>query len=135
MQSTHAGVFVGPITEVHRDARRTIQEGTDGKQFSVQLFDIHMSEIPLGDHYHPEGKTETFIITEGSGHFGWYPVNEAGQKVGEIERLEIHAPRVIYIPPYNVHTFMLLPGSKMIGISSREFRKSDLIDGPEKITF
>jgi oxalate decarboxylase/phosphoglucose isomerase-like protein (cupin superfamily) len=125
--------FVGSLEVVSEDKRRIIKESSDNKSFSVQHFVVSADSLPLGNHYHPEGKTETFVILKGGGKVLIYPVNQNGEKIGDVVEHRLQAMTVIHIPPYNVHTFYLTPGSEMVCASSREFRPEDLCSAPEKL--
>jgi dTDP-4-dehydrorhamnose 3,5-epimerase-like enzyme len=130
MNDQNVGIYVRPVKKVHVDARRSISEATDDASFSVQVFEVFDGTKPLGNHYHPEGKTETFILFKGGGKVFSYAVDTAGQKVGEVVEHSLIAPAVIHIPPWNVHTFYLDPGSTLLCFSSREFRQSDMCPAP-----
>ena len=108
----------GTLRPVHKDARRAISE-MNGSNFSLQSFEIFQS-IPLGNHYH-ERKTETFLLIEGSGELVTQDITQK-----KVLRQDIEQGAVIRIEPGIAHTFVLAPGSKMIGYSSTPFDPNDM---------
>ena len=120
--------LVGKVKEVHADTRRTISE-LNGSDFSVQLFKVYQSNLPLGKHAH-RARMETFTILCGEGFVLICTVDGQGNKLGIPERHELTAGSVIHIPPHVAHTFYLSPGTEMHCYSSAAFDPSDFIQAP-----
>ncbi len=116
---TAQALIFGQVIYAHEDERRKIEEcNADG--FSVQMFTVKVSDIPLGLHAHGK-KSEVFTILEGDGEVLTCPVSPTGKQTGEIERIAVSAGSVVRIPPFVAHTFYLAPGSRMHCFSSAPF--------------
>ncbi len=122
---------IGKVTFGHTDTRRRIDE-YNGSNFAFTHFDVK-SIAPLGEHYHAE-KTETFVILKGGGIFLSCPVNEQGERIGEIEKTRIERNSVVSIPPFVAHTFVLEEGTEMICFSSARFDENNKDLLPCKLT-
>lgn len=46
------------LQHVHTDERRSIYE-YNGSDFSVQSFEVHSANVPLGNHFHKKSESHT----------------------------------------------------------------------------
>lgn len=120
----------GTFRLVHEDERRAIYElDSPTGNFSVNFFKIKVSELPLGKHAHAK-KTETFTILSGGGVVLTCPVDQFGNKAGEVAKQELAEGSVVHLPPFTAHTFYLQPGTTMHCFSSEAFDKEDFVQAP-----
>ena len=95
---------VGTLLQVHLDGRRAISEyNALDMGFSVQRFEI-TGHDPLGNHYH-KLKSETFVITSGSGYVVLASMKENGEIFGCAKRHRIAPGSVIHVPAMTAHVF------------------------------
>ncbi|MBX9809908.1 hypothetical protein K2X92_05960 [Candidatus Gracilibacteria bacterium] len=126
------------IQHVHTDHRRSIHE-YNGSDFSVQSFEVHSADVPLGNHFHKKavgytesngtdlGKlSEMFVFDEGQGLLLLQDLDPEGNVIGKIEELSIRARDIIVIPPFQAHTFFLESGTKFRGFRPYPFNKDDM---------
>lgn len=112
--------FIGKMALAHTDHRRSLSE-VNGPNFSVKNIEV-FEKIPIGNHYH-ERKTETFIVTGGSGKLFLEAISHPDS---EVETYELFKGSVVKIEPFIAHTFVLEPGSSMICVSSAPFNPDDM---------
>lgn len=121
----------GRVALAHEDERRKIEE-FNSDSFSVQMFDIKSSNMPLmplGKHAHSR-KFEVFTILEGSGELLTCNIDPAENNQGVATRMSLERGSVVCLPPHVAHTFYLTSGSKMHCFSSRAFDQTDFIQCP-----
>jgi dTDP-4-dehydrorhamnose 3,5-epimerase-like enzyme len=121
--------MVGILKRVHEDDRRVIFEFDKGSNFSVQLFQVKATDLPLGKHAHGK-KTETFTLIAGNGYVLICRVDEAGNQIGTVERHELTGGSVVRVEPLEAHTFYLAPKSVLHNYSSTPFDVEDFIPTP-----
>ena len=108
----------GELDVAHDDESRTLLE-CNLRGCSVQIIDV-VADIPLANHYH-ELKDETFVLISGSGVFYGVPVDEHGNRLGEVQPKRLLEGMVIKVPAFVAHCFILAPGSRMVCYSSMPF--------------
>lgn len=119
---------IGELKVVHTDTRRTIHE-FNGEDFACGYFEIHHSNLPLGVHAHAK-KSETFIISKGSGVLHTCKVDFHGNPLGPRRIQTLQEGSVAHLMPYEAHTFYLETGSRMYCYSSTPFDPDDFIKTP-----
>ncbi len=132
----------GWLKHVHTDTRRTIHE-FNGDDFSVQRFDVHSSNILLGNHFHKKSMwhtesdgldlwklSELFIFDEG----GWFlllqNIDPEWQIFWKIEKFRILARDILVIPPFQAHTLFLESGTKFRWFRPYRFDETDMDMNP-----
>ena len=120
---------IGKLQPVHEDERRNILEFDEGNKFSVQLFYVKTANLPLGKHAHGK-KSETFTLIAGKGYVLVCRVDEVGNQIDAVERHELTRGSVVYVEPFEAHTFYLAVGSVLHNFSSTPFSAEDFIPTP-----
>lgn len=109
---------------VHKDSRRSIYED-NGTDFSIQEFEVHSANVPLGNHFHKKsgwkktiedanfpGLSEIFVFDKWSWILLLRDISLDGKALWEVKKIGIIVNDIIMIPPYQAHTFYLLPGTQ-----------------------
>lgn len=111
------------------DGRRSIFE-LDLGDATMQVFQIHSDENPLGGHFHCE-KSETFTILAGGGSVLLCRADpDTGALDGEIREVRLSAGGVVNVPPGLAHTFYLVRGSEMACRATRPYDPADMHPAP-----
>lgn len=126
------------MQHVHTDSRRSIYE-FNGSDFSVQSFDVHSADVPLGNHFHKKWEwhiesdgtdlwklSEMFVFDKGKGLLLLQNLDPDWKVIGKIESFRILAQDIIVIPPFQAHTFFLDPGTKFRWFRPYPFDKNDM---------
>ena len=133
------------VQHVHTDNRRSIYEH-NGTDFSVQSFEVHSADVPLGNHFHkkwewhitPDGidlwkLSEMFVFDEGRGLLLLQDLDSEWKVIGGIKKIKILVKDIIVIPPFQAHTFFLEPGTKFRWFRPYPFDKEDMDMNAHKI--
>ena len=123
---------------VHTDDRRSIYE-YNGSDFSVQSFEVHSTNVPLGNHFHKKSEwhkesdgtdlwelSEMFIFDEGQGLLLLQNLDLEWKVIGKIEEFSIRAGNILVIPPFQAHTLFLDPKTKFRWFRPYPFNKNDM---------
>lgn len=133
------------LQHVHTDPRRSIHE-YNGSDFSVQKFEVHLANIPLGNHFHTKSVwykefdrtdlwklSELFIFDEGHGLLLLQDLDPEWKVIGKMEELRIRARDIIVIPPFQAHTLFLEPGTKFRWFRPHPFDQENMDMNPYKL--
>lgn len=133
------------LQHVHTDARRSIHE-YNWSDFSVQRFEVHSANIPLGNHFHKKSEwhresdgtdlwklSEMFVFDEGQGLLLLQNIDPEWKVIGKVEQFSIMARDIIVIPPFQAHTLFLDPGTKFRWFRPYPFDKDDMDMNPYKL--
>lgn len=126
------------IQHAHTDARRSIHE-YNGTDFSIQSFEVHSSDVPLGNHYHkkaiwhqePDGTdlwklSELFVFDQGKGVLLLQDIDPEGRVIWTVQKFTIRARDIIVIPPFQAHTLFLEAGTKFRWFRPYPFNQDDM---------
>lgn len=126
------------LQHVHTDDRRSIYE-YNGSDFSVQSFEVHSANIPLGNHFHKKSVwniesngsdlwklSEMFIFDEGSWVLLLQKLSPDGKTIAKMEEFRILTQSILVINPFEAHTLYLEPGTKFRWFRPYPFDKDDM---------
>lgn len=133
------------LHHVHTDARRTIHEH-NGHDFSVQSFEVHSANVPLGNHFHKKSEwyiefdgtdlwelSEMFIFDE----WGWVvllqDIDPEWKVIWKIKEFSLRARDILVIPPLQAHTLFLDLGTKFRWFRPYPFDKDNMDMNPHKL--
>ncbi len=123
---------------VHTDARRSIYE-YNWVDFSLQRFEVHSRDVPLGNHYHRKSRWYNTLADEGSNklsemfvfdEWAWLlllqELDSEWVTRGKLEEFSVRARDVLVIHPLQVHTLYLDPGTKFRWFRPYPFDEIDM---------
>lgn len=126
------------LQNVHTDDRRSIYE-YNGSDFSIQAFEVHSANVPLGNHYHKKsvGHTESdgtdlwelsemFVFDEWRWILLLQYIDPEWKVIWKIEEFSIRAGDILVIPPFQAHTLFLDPKTKFRWFRPYPFDKDNM---------
>lgn len=133
------------LKHVHTDSRRSIHEH-NGSDFSIQSFEVHSANIPLGNHYHRKSVwhmesdgtdlwqlSELFVFDKGSGILLLQKLSPEGDAISNVEEFNLRANDILVLSPLVAHTLYLEPGTKFRWFRPYPFDSSDMDMNPYKL--
>lgn len=137
---------IGPsLQHVHTDSRRSIHE-YNWSDFSIQWFEVHSADVPLGNHFHRKSVwhvgsnwtdlwqlSEMFIFDEWKGLLLLQQLDPEWNIVGRMKEFSILARDIIVIPPFIAHTLYLKSDTKFRWFRPYPFDKNNMDMNPYKL--
>lgn len=133
------------LQHVHTDERRSIYE-YNGSDFSVQSFEVHSANVPLGNHFHKKSESHTelhwsqlwklsemFIFDEWRWIVLLQDIDPEWKVIWKIKEFSIRAGNILVIPPFQAHTLFLDPKTKFRWFRPYPFNKDDMDMNPYKL--
>lgn len=126
------------LEHVHTDSRRSIYE-YNWSDFSIQKFEVHSGDVPLGNHFHKKSiwfleshetglwkLSELFVFDEGWGSLFLQDIDPEWAVIERIEEIKIRARDIIAILPFQAHTLFLEPGTRFRWFRPYPFDRDDM---------
>lgn len=133
------------LKHAHTDFRRSIHE-YNGSDFSIQSFEVHSANIPLGNHFHKKSVwhtesdgidlwqlSELFVFDEGEGILLLQKLSPGGIALSKIEEFRMISHHILVINPLEAHTLYLEPGTKFRWFRPYPFDVKDMDLNPYRL--